>query len=76
MISVTPFAPADVSAQRKIIIRTTVIAAVALTALAVVTAKLANVTGDTLAAIVLVLAGLATAMALLAPKNEGAKRHG
>ena len=76
MISVTPLVHStEIAAQRAKIIRTAVIAAVALVALALAISKLANVTGDMLSASVVTSAGLATMLAILSPKS-GAHRHG
>ena len=76
MISVTPIVHStEIAAQRAKIIRTAVIAAVALAVLALAISKLANVTGDMLSATVVTSAGLATVLAILSPKS-GAHRHG
>ena len=76
MISVTPFVPSTyIAAQRAKIIRTAVIAAVAMSIFALAISRLANLTGDMLSASVLACTGLATFVAVLSPKS-GARGHG
>jgi len=76
MISVTPLnRNVELAAKRTIIIRTAAYSAAGLTAIVVAASQLANITGDALSALVLVLTALVTLIAVVAPR-EALHGHG